>query len=68
MPSVIYEIAGILAFMLALVLFQVATSRQRLCFARTRIHYFRACAESQRSQQACGSAEGTRCNHRRGLL
>lgn len=67
MPSVIYEIAGIVAFMLALVLFQVATSRQRLCPARTRVHYFRACAESQRSQQACSSPVGTRSNHRRSL-
>ncbi|WP_162962045.1 hypothetical protein [Pseudomonas aeruginosa] len=67
MPSVIYEIAGILAFMLALVLFQVAASRQRLCPARTRVHYFRACAESQRSQQPCASAVGTRYNPRRSL-
>lgn len=68
MPSVVYEIAGILAFMLALVLFQVATSRQRLCPARTRVHYFRACAESQRSHQVSGSGEGTRSNQRRSLL
>lgn len=67
MPSVIYEIAGILAFMLALVLFQVAMSSPRLCPARTRVHFFRACAENQGGQQACISPVRARSNHRRGL-
>ncbi|UTN36167.1 hypothetical protein MMZ75_32675 (plasmid) [Pseudomonas aeruginosa] len=67
MPSVIYEIAGILAFMLALVLFQVAMSSPRLCPARPRAQFFRACAENQGDQRACISPAGLCSNHRRGL-
>ncbi|PBV09297.1 hypothetical protein CJU35_05440 [Pseudomonas aeruginosa] len=67
MPSVIYEIAGILAFMLALVLFQVALSSPRLCPFRPRAQFFRACAENQGGQQAGASPAGTRSNRRRGL-
>lgn len=67
MPSVIYEIAGILAFMLALVLFQVAMSSPRLCPVRPRAQFFRACAENQGGQQACISPAGSCSNQRRGL-
>ncbi|MFG8752196.1 hypothetical protein ACEPU1_28215 [Pseudomonas aeruginosa] len=67
MPSVIYEIAGILAFMLSLVLFQVAMRSPRLCPARHRAQFFRACAESQGGQQTCISPAGSCSNHRRGL-
>ncbi|HEC1424175.1 TPA: hypothetical protein R1W95_000962 [Pseudomonas aeruginosa] len=67
MPSVICEIAGILAFMLALVLFQVAMSSPRLCIARPRPQFFRACAENQGGQQTCIIPAGSCSNHRRGL-
>lgn len=67
MPSVIYEIAGILAFMLALVLLQVAMSSPRLCPARPRAQFFRACAENQGGQQASISQAGSCSNHGRGL-
>ncbi|HBO7921699.1 hypothetical protein ACPA2N_22040 [Ectopseudomonas hydrolytica] len=67
MPSVIYEIAGILAFMLALALYQVAMSSPRLCLARTRPQFSAHARKKKGGQQACISPAGSCSNHRRGL-